>query len=48
MSAIKCPICGTMDIQDLVEMAVHLMDKHSWSYEKAGDWIVEQEELCRQ
>ena len=38
----KCPVCGIENEE--VEIAVHLMQSEWWPYNKAMDWIRQQEE----
>ena len=37
-----CPICNIQN--DEIELATHLLLSHEWKYEKAMDWIRQQEE----
>ena len=40
----RCPVCGIENEE--IELAVHLMSSENWPYEKAMDWIRQQEESC--
>jgi hypothetical protein len=40
----QCPVCGRED--EVVSVAIHLIDQHTWDYEQAQEWMREQEETC--
>jgi len=45
MPATKCPRCLN-EYDDNADIALHLVQDHNYTYEKAMQWIREREELC--
>ena len=39
-----CPVCSIENEE--IELSVHLMASHHWTYQETMDWVRKQEEAC--